>query len=68
MEAVIAEAERAGKQLGDPVKAIEDKWMLLPAFLQIKGLVKQHIDSFNYFVDVDLRNIIRANERVTVGA
>ena len=38
----------------------------MPAYLQVKGLVKQHIDSFNYFVDVDLKNIVRANERVTV--
>lgn len=43
----------------------QDKWELLPAFLQVKGLVKQHIDSFNYFVDVDLKNIIKANEKIT---
>jgi len=31
--------------------------------LKAKGLVKQHIDSFNYFVDVDLKKIVkRANE------
>ena len=40
--------------LTDPVKNIEDKWLLLPAFLKFKGLVKQHIDSFNHFVNVDL--------------
>lgn len=39
--------------------------MLLPAFLKVKGLVKQHIDSFNYFVDVDLKNILRANNKIT---
>ena len=38
---------------------------MLPAFLKIKGLVKQHIDSFNYFVDVDIHNIVKANNRVT---
>lgn len=38
---------------------------MLPAFLKVKGLVKQHIDSFNYFVDVDIKNILRANDRVT---
>jgi DNA-directed RNA polymerase III subunit RPC2 len=31
----------------------------------VKGLVKQHIDSFNYFVDVDIKNIVRANNKVT---
>ena len=43
----------------------QDKWLLLPAFLQVKGLVKQHIDSFNYFVDVDIKNIVKANNKVT---
>ncbi|KAI7933277.1 hypothetical protein MJO28_017749 [Puccinia striiformis f. sp. tritici] len=52
------------KRLTDPVKTVEDKWQLLPAFLKVKGLVKQHIDSFNYFVDVDLKAILRANATV----
>ena len=42
-----------------------EKWKLLPAFLKVKGLVKQHIDSFNYFVNVDLKKIVKANEKVT---
>jgi DNA-directed RNA polymerase III subunit RPC2 len=33
--------------------------------LKVKGLVKQHIDSFNYFVDVDIKNIVKANNKVT---
>lgn len=37
---------------------------MVPAFLQIKGLVRQHIDSFNYFVNVDIKNIVKANEKV----
>ena len=41
-------AAQAGKSLTEPVKAIEDKWLLLPAYLQVKGLVKQHIDSVSY--------------------
>ena len=44
---------------------IKDKWLLLPAFLKVKGLVKQHIDSFNYFVEVDIKNIVKANNKVT---
>jgi DNA-directed RNA polymerase III subunit RPC2 len=43
----------------------QDKWLLLPAFLKVKGLVKQHIDSFNYFVDTDIKNIVKANNKVT---
>lgn len=42
----------------------QDKWKLVPAFLQVKGLVKQHIDSFNYFVNVDIKNIVKANDKV----
>ncbi|AET41578.1 DNA-directed RNA polymerase III core subunit RET1 Ecym_8300 [Eremothecium cymbalariae DBVPG len=53
-----------GKKLTDEINTAEDKWNLLPAFLKVKGLVKQHLDSFNYFVDVDLKKIIKANEMV----
>lgn len=53
-----------GKHLTDAINTAEDKWTLLPAFLKVKGLVKQHIDSFNYFVETDLKKIIKANERV----
>ncbi|KZO97551.1 beta and beta-prime subunits of DNA dependent RNA-polymerase [Calocera viscosa TUFC12733] len=55
----------SGKNLSDPIKAVEDKWLLLPAFLKVKGLVKQHVDSFNYFVDVDLQQILKANNMVS---
>ncbi|KAJ2742077.1 DNA-directed RNA polymerase III complex subunit Rpc2 [Coemansia sp. BCRC 34301] len=52
-------------KLGAPIPTAEDKWQLLPAFLRVKGLVKQHIDSFNYFIEVDLKKIVKANEMVT---
>ena len=35
---------------------------MIPAFLKVRGLVKQHLDSFNYFVDVGLKNIIHAKQ------
>lgn len=38
---------------------------MLPAFLKAKGLVKQHIDSFNYFVDVEMKKIVQANNIIT---
>ncbi|KAF8819721.1 Dna-directed Rna polymerase III RPC2 [Cardiosporidium cionae] len=47
--------------LGKSVKPIEEKWKLLPAFLKAKGLVKQHIDSYNFFVQTEIRHIVRAN-------
>ena len=43
---------------------VQDKWNLLPAFLKVKGLVKQHIDSYNFFVDVEIKKIVKANEKV----
>lgn len=60
----LLQAEYRGKKATDPINTAEAKWELLPAFLKIKGLVKQHLDSFNYFVDVDLKKIIEANELV----
>ena len=55
-------------KLADPVKEISEKWKLLPAFLKVKGLVRQHIDSFNYFINEDIKNIVKANEKVTSSA
>ncbi|XP_065222297.1 DNA-directed RNA polymerase III subunit RPC2 [Planococcus citri] len=46
-------------------KIVEDKWKLVPSFLDVKGLVKQHIDSFNYFINVDIKKIVQSNDRVT---
>lgn len=60
----LLQEEYKGKGLAEPINTAEDKWQLLPAFLKVKGLVKQHLDSFNYFVDTDLRKIIKANEMV----
>jgi len=42
----------------------QEKWLLLPEFLKVKGLVKQHIDSFNYFINVDIKKIVQANKKV----
>lgn len=47
---------------------LQEKWKLVPAFLKVKGLVKQHIDSFNYFINVDIKKIVEANNRVTCDA
>lgn len=44
---------------------LQDKWTLLPAYLKVKGLVKQHIDAFNHFVNVDIKRIVQANSLVT---
>lgn len=54
--------------LRKPIKALEEKWKIVPAFLKIKGLVKQHIDSFNYFINEDIKKIVQANDKVTSDA
>ena len=46
----------------------QEKWKLLPAFLQLRGLVKQHIDSYNYFLTVELKQILMANQKVSTHA
>ncbi|EDU46320.1 DNA-directed RNA polymerase III subunit RPC2 [Pyrenophora tritici-repentis Pt-1C-BFP] len=53
-----------GKSMTDPINTARDKWNLLPAFLKTKGLVKQHVDSYNHFVDVELKKIIKVNRFV----
>lgn len=47
---------------------MQDKWKLVPAFLRIRGLVKQHIDSFNYFINSEIKQIVRANALITADA
>jgi len=56
------------QKLAEPVNTVEEKWKLLPAFLKVKGLVKQHLDSFNYFINVEIKNIMKANEKITSDA
>ncbi|MNE83695.1 DNA-directed RNA polymerase subunit B [compost metagenome] len=51
-------------KLTKPIKEVEEKWKLLPAFLKLKGLVKQHVDSFNYLINVDIKKIMKANDTV----
>ena len=48
-------------KLYSPLTNIEEKWKLVPTFLKIRGLVKQHIDSFNYFTDIEIKNIVRSS-------
>lgn len=43
---------------------LEDKWQLLPAYLMVRGLVRQHLDSFNHFINVELKEILKANEYI----
>ncbi|KAL9691069.1 hypothetical protein QQ045_011486 [Rhodiola kirilowii] len=50
--------------LAAPIKSNVDKFQLVPEFLKVRGLVKQHLDSFDYFVKVGIKKIVRANQRI----
>ncbi|CAN0910483.1 DNA-directed RNA polymerase III subunit 2 [Linum grandiflorum] len=52
------------QKLAAPIKNPVDKFQLVPEFLKVRGLVKQHLDSFNYFVNVGIKKIVRANDRI----
>lgn len=52
------------ESLTAPVKSSVDKFQLVPEFLKVRGLVKQHLDSFNYFVNTDIKKIVRANSLI----
>ncbi len=56
------------ENLSKPVKELAEKWRLVPAFLRVRGLVRQHLDSFNYFVNVELKKILVANQKITSDA
>ncbi|KAH8027358.1 hypothetical protein HPB51_004710 [Rhipicephalus microplus] len=62
------EQDLSRDKLTEPVSDISEKWKLLPAFLKMNGLVRHHTESFNHFVNVEIKEIMRANERVTSDA
>jgi DNA-directed RNA polymerase III subunit RPC2 len=41
-----------------PVGSLRDKWRLLPYFLRLRSLLRQHIDSFDHFVETELNQIV----------
>ena len=68
LDAVTQMLRNTDQPLDAPIKDVKDKWRLLPAFLKMRGLTKQHIDSFNYFLNVDIKTIVMANNRITCDA
>ena len=54
------------EKLHNNISEITDKWKLVPAFLKVRGLVKQHIDSFNYFINVDIKNMVKAKSNYMI--
>lgn len=45
---------------------ISDKWRLVDLFLEYKGLITQHISSYNHFVQVGLQEIMSASSNVEI--
>ncbi|XP_061988708.1 DNA-directed RNA polymerase III subunit 2-like [Rosa rugosa] len=50
--------------LAAPIKSATDKFALLPELLKVRGIVREHLDSFNYFVNTGIKRIVRANDRI----
>jgi DNA-directed RNA polymerase III subunit RPC2 len=46
--------------LDAPIGALKDKWRVLPHFLQVRSLMRQHIDSFDYFVNIEMKEIVQS--------
>ena len=66
MKANLYDDEDEINELTKPIKAVEEKWKLLPHFLRMRGLMRQHIDSFDYFVNVDIKQIVAARSNCEV--
>ena len=46
------------------MSSLQEKWKLVAAFLRVRGLVKHHIDSFNYFINEEIKEIMAANNEI----
>lgn len=46
------------------VEVIRDKEFLVKEYLQTRGLYSHHINSFNAFIDRDLKKIVEQNHAV----
>ena len=66
MKANLYDDEDEINELTKPIKAVEEKWKLLPHFLRMRGLMRQHIDSFDYFINVDIKQIVAARSNCEV--
>jgi DNA-directed RNA polymerase III subunit RPC2 len=60
------EDEESLEFLSRPIKAVEEKWKLLPHFLRMRGLMRQHIDSFDHFINLEIKKIVAARSNCEV--
>jgi len=54
------------EKLSKPIDTVEEKWKLLPYFIKTRGVMRQHIDSFNNFCNIDIKNIVMAKSNVEI--
>ena len=47
---------------------LSDTWVIVRDFLKTQGLEKLHMDSYNNFINVEMKKILFANRRVTSDA
>ena len=66
MEPAVVSMEDGMDELTKPIKVVEEKWKMLPHFLRMRGLLRQHIDSYDNFINVELKNIINAKSNRVV--
>ncbi|KNA08854.1 hypothetical protein SOVF_158980, partial [Spinacia oleracea] len=50
--------------LASPIKSTVDKFQLIPEFLKMRGLVKEHLDSYNYFFNTGMKKMVRVNNEI----
>ena len=53
--------------LDAPIGSLREKWRVLPHFLKLRGLMKQHIDSFDHFVSVEMKQIVQVSGGICSG-
>jgi len=66
-ENVDADTAKEGREYGSirspldvPIGSLKDKWRVLPHFLKVRSLMRQHIDSFDYFVNIEMKEIVQS--------
>ncbi|KAI0986607.1 hypothetical protein GJ496_007640 [Pomphorhynchus laevis] len=45
-------------------KLLSERWQLIPSFIACRGLMKQHVKSYNHFVNYELGQIVKANGKL----
>ncbi|XP_047306154.1 DNA-directed RNA polymerase III subunit 2-like [Impatiens glandulifera] len=61
---MVEDQVRVNIGMGDPVKSQVDKYKLIPEYLQRRGLAKEQLHSYNYFINIGIKKIVQANDRI----